>query len=651
MNAFIDIDTELDDEVRRGRRGPPAHGRPGPPTGRKPQAAPPPAALRRRGTVLGGMARPLCNCPAHGDEFVRWVQGTLNRTQGLRLPVDGVMGAATRSALRAYQQQQGLPADGIAGPDTERALLQGGTAAPVPAADSAPADTAAEDDSSAAAQELEWLGPDAGLPRPLRHAGPCGCAACRPQREPDDPEFEFLGGEWEGEVNRSSSDYIRWVQASLNRLQRSGLAEDGISGPLTRSAVRSFQSRKGLQVDGIVGPVTEAALVAAGAGQPTGGLGASPGAPVGGGTRADVVVPLPASGPGYYSYTEAAKRYGRRETITALQAIASEWTRAHPAGPRLGIGNISLQGGGPFPPHSTHQEGLNVDIRPVRNDRVESPVTWRDSGYSRTLTQELVNLIRANRVLGVSSILFNDSSVSGVTAHPKHDDHLHLSFVTPPVSTVPPPSGSPGRSSTSGKALRDRLAAIATAEWETWQRGRLNENNAAMFERLVQYWMGAGYARSEAENRARLSQGGRDPLGYWSAAFISWCVRQAGATSSQFSFAGAHSTFIAEAYQNRVQRNSKPFKAYGTSEAAPRVGDIIGYARELHVPNTVATVVRDTSGYHTDIVVAIDAAASTITVIGGNLSDSVSAGVRNISTKGYLVHADPKYFGVIAVGD
>jgi hypothetical protein len=69
------------------------------------------------------------------------------------------------------------------------------------------------------------------------------------------------------------------------------------------------------------------------------------------------------------------------------------------------------------------------------------------------------------------------------------------------------------------------------------------------------------------------------------------------------------------------------------------------------VPDTVATVVRDTSGYHTDIVVAIDAAASRITVIGGNLSDSVSAGARNISAKGYLVHADPKYFGVIAVGD
>jgi peptidoglycan hydrolase-like protein with peptidoglycan-binding domain len=286
MNAFIDIDPELDDEVRRGRRGPPARGRTGPPAGRKPQPAmqaPPLAALRRRGAVPGGMARPICHCPAHGDEFVRWVQSTLNRTQGLRLPVDGAMGPATRSALRAYQQQQGLPADGIAGPDTEQALLQGGAAAPLPAADSAPAGPAAEDDSGGAAQELEWLDPGARMLRPLMHASHCGCAACRPQdrrpgarlhvrsqRGPEDPEFEFLGSEWEGEVNRSSSGYIRWVQASLNRLQRLGLAEDGISGPLTRSAVRSFQSRKGLEVDGIVGPVTEAALVAAGAGQPPG---------------------------------------------------------------------------------------------------------------------------------------------------------------------------------------------------------------------------------------------------------------------------------------------------------------------------------------------------------------------------------------------
>jgi GH25 family lysozyme M1 (1,4-beta-N-acetylmuramidase) len=77
--------------------------------------------------------------------------------------------------------------------------------------------------------------------------------------------FEFLGElsyEWEMEVSRNSGEYIRWVQRSLNQILGLHLAVDGIVGPQTRSAVRSFQQRQGLLVDGIVGPKTEAALSA-----------------------------------------------------------------------------------------------------------------------------------------------------------------------------------------------------------------------------------------------------------------------------------------------------------------------------------------------------------------------------------------------------
>ena len=64
------------------------------------------------------------------------------------------------------------------------------------------------------------------------------------------------------------SAYLRWVQASLNRLINAGLTADGIMGPLTRAAVRKFQALYDLMIDGKVGPQTEAALVAAGAGPP-----------------------------------------------------------------------------------------------------------------------------------------------------------------------------------------------------------------------------------------------------------------------------------------------------------------------------------------------------------------------------------------------
>lgn len=74
--------------------------------------------------------------------------------------------------------------------------------------------------------------------------------------------------EWESEVGRGSPDYIRWLQSSLNKLQGLRLLVDGIVGPATRSAIRSFQRQNGLPADGIAGPVTEQALVRKGANNP-----------------------------------------------------------------------------------------------------------------------------------------------------------------------------------------------------------------------------------------------------------------------------------------------------------------------------------------------------------------------------------------------
>ncbi|MBI2883598.1 MAG: peptidoglycan-binding protein, partial [Candidatus Methylomirabilis oxyfera] len=70
-------------------------------------------------------------------------------------------------------------------------------------------------------------------------------------------DTELIDFEWEGEVNRSSKDYIRWVQRSLNQILGLRLAVDGIMGPQTRSAIRSFQQKQGLAVDENVGPTTE----------------------------------------------------------------------------------------------------------------------------------------------------------------------------------------------------------------------------------------------------------------------------------------------------------------------------------------------------------------------------------------------------------
>ena len=130
-------------------------------------------------------------------------------------------------------------------------------------------------------------------------------------------------------------------------------------------------------------------------------------APPSAGDSAAVDVPLPTNGRGYYSYSLVANtQYGRKQTIDALVRIGEAWFGRYPSGPKIGIGHISIKGGGDFPPHKSHRDGVDVDIRPLRQDHKQDPTNWKDPSYNRALTRDLVNLIRSTA--RIRSILFND---------------------------------------------------------------------------------------------------------------------------------------------------------------------------------------------------------------------------------------------------
>jgi S1-C subfamily serine protease len=142
-----------------------------------------------------------------------------------------------------------------------------------------------------------------------------------------------------------------------------------------------------------------------------------------------VNVQLPKSGTGYYSYAQfREKQFGLAQTIKAIERIALAWFQNHRTGPLIGVGNISKNGGGSVPPHSSHQTGLDVDFRLLRKDGARIGVTFRDPNYSLDRTQELVNTILRNSVLSVVLILCNDDKLKGVQPWPGHDDHLHVRF-------------------------------------------------------------------------------------------------------------------------------------------------------------------------------------------------------------------------------
>jgi peptidoglycan hydrolase-like protein with peptidoglycan-binding domain len=299
---------------------------------------------------------------------VRSVHDALSKVTGVELPKLDRIGPQAAGLLRTIQKQHRIKPNGVVGPNTIKALRRG----------------------------------LAGLTQ--------GETA---------PDYEL-----QGEVSRSSSTYIRWVQQSLNQVQSSGLVVDGVKGPKTTAAVKQFQQRRGLTADGIVGPITEAALVAAGAPAPPKTSTPTP-------TTGKVNAQLPASGVGFYSSVGASRRYGIPETIRALQQVAAAWATANPGGPRIGIGDISLQGGGPMSGHKSHQKGVDVDIRLMRNDGKEQGTYYKSASYSQALTQQLVDLIRNNGVLRVQYIFFNDPKVKGVSYEDGHHDHLHVRFYAP----------------------------------------------------------------------------------------------------------------------------------------------------------------------------------------------------------------------------
>ncbi|MGB3572875.1 MAG: penicillin-insensitive murein endopeptidase [Phormidesmis sp.] len=141
------------------------------------------------------------------------------------------------------------------------------------------------------------------------------------------------------------------------------------------------------------------------------------------------------SGPGFVCYGPKEKRYGQPEVIRAIAHICERWHQQYPNYPRLGVGNISYQGGGAMEPHTSHQKGLDVDLSPVTNDSEEEATTWQLPNYSRSRTQQLVNLILNYSRLKVKTILFNDPDIKGVAAYEGHDNHLHISFYPLAVAT------------------------------------------------------------------------------------------------------------------------------------------------------------------------------------------------------------------------
>ena len=102
--------------------------------------------------------------------------------------------------------------------------------------------------------------------------------------------------------------------------------------------------------------------------------------------------------------------------------------------PRIGVGDLSLQGGGYWGDHSSHENGLDADIRYFRLDGQEASrdLSVNPSQLDVPKTQALVNWFC--NVAGASLVLvYPQSGITGSCVDPDadHYNHLHVRFPDP----------------------------------------------------------------------------------------------------------------------------------------------------------------------------------------------------------------------------
>ncbi len=192
------------------------------------------------------------------------------------------------------------------------------------------------------------------------------------------------------------------------------------------------------------------------------------------------------------------------------------------------------------------------------------------------------------------------------------------------------------------QSLQDRIVQVARGEELFWQNGQRTETDAAVAKRLKNYWAAVGQDFREDQLRSVEFQS-KWP---WSAAFVSWVMKRAGA-GDRFRYSAAHRVYTSAAKQNRLEQNDNPFKAYRVEEVSPQVGGVIVNGRGGSTVDYDNVDNGQSHKTHGDIVVRIN--DNTVVVIGGNVSNSVRTTTVQLDDD---CHLKPKaYFAVIVIDE
>lgn len=205
----------------------------------------------------------------------------------------------------------------------------------------------------------------------------------------------------------------------------------------------------------------------------------------------------------------------------------------------------------------------------------------------------------------------------------------------------------------------DRVVQICNNELELFGNGALREYDTAVYRRVGDYWdalaLESAYAAWHGYNGRTDVQFTLLPNGQvrrppaknknqpWSAAFISYVAREAGA-GANFAYSPAHSRYILKALREASQPSGGKFIARRHTAYQPKIGDLIACERREHEDADFDTypayVTAGRYEAHCDFVVAAD--TRRVITIGGNVKHSVKTKTWPLDAQGRIGDRDPE---------
>jgi hypothetical protein len=200
--------------------------------------------------------------------------------------------------------------------------------------------------------------------------------------------------------------------------------------------------------------------------------------------------------------------------------------------------------------------------------------------------------------------------------------------------SMPAPSAAPvaavAAAATAGAqpATGRSIVAIAKAEFERFHG--INESDQPLRGRIADYYEAAGGSRSLDPTRDENA---------WSAAFVSFCVKQSGATADQFRFSMLHSVYAKAAIANG-EAGRGVFRGHPVTDYAPKLGDIIHHNRSGGTISFDFARAHDGYPSHAAIVVDFEMrnGVRNAVTIGGN--EFLAGGTGTVGKKFFPLDAD-----------